>query len=213
MGGGGAYDAFMRRSKYGRTIIISLALLLASCSLALLLASCSIVSGPVLINSGQSSNAGYVYPSFSECQIDPFCGDINYDEFYMASGVHWQEWSSNGSIYYLLTQDGWWGLMPNEPGGPSFPDFDEISFWLAYSTHYDSSTYIGEPTPSSGHSCSPGFVSPAMPVWVPCLASYPNFSGHHYNNTIDTAYEYVNSNNGSIPLDNGGQLTVLASNP
>ena len=81
-----------------------------------LLTSCTIVSGingPSLVQSGQANNSGYVYPSFSECETELFCGFANYDEFLMASGVKWQEWQyPNEPPYYLLVQDGWWGIMP-----------------------------------------------------------------------------------------------------
>jgi len=103
--------------------------------------------------------------------------------------------------------------MPDEPGGPNFSDPDLISIQWFGSLHYDGSTYISAPVPTSGYSCTPGFVPEAMPIWEPCLASSPNNSGHHYADTIDTAYEYVTSGNGSTPLDNGGQLAVLTGSP
>ncbi len=181
-----------------------------------LLTSCTIVSGingPSLVQSGQANNSGYVYPSFSECETELFCGFANYDEFLMASGVKWQEWQyPNEPPYYLLVQDGWWGIMPGEPGGPSFPDYDGIRISYVYSTHYDSTTYISEPVPGKGLNCY-GFVEEAMPVWKPCEASFSNYTGHEYHDTFDIAYEWVNSSNGSIPLNNGGEVNVLTGNP
>ncbi|MHB8289173.1 MAG: hypothetical protein ACYDEY_08055 [Acidimicrobiales bacterium] len=173
------------------------------------------------VNQGQAAATATVVVAFWECQdVDsspPTC-PLGYDQFQMNAGVAWQEWKASlwGTPYYLLTQDGWWGDMPDKPSTQGWLDDDLISVLGFYSDHRDGSAFIAQAVPDWGNindNCYV-FTSQAEPPPNPCKSSSPDYNGHHYADTVVHAYEWVQSTTGSTPYGApGGEVTVLNGNP
>ena len=162
-----------------------------------------------LLSSGVLTNGGEVSSVFEAC------GNIScwylYDDYYSGGGVQWQEWKTAAPAnqsYFLLTQDGWFGIMPDEPGGPSYRDNDGIQVGALYSMHYDNGSQVSENTPGVG-SCDPAIVPNATPVWEPCAISNFNGGGHVYSHPEVVSYEWVTPTDGATAINSAGETVVM----